>query len=681
MTAMRMSRAQCHQAKPGTARAGLAFLLLLVLTTPLAAKTRVRIDGVPGMGNSELKLLLGDRLEQIENKPATPARADDAAFMVRQILRRNGSAQASVTWKIAGPDEIILTAANAGRQTLGRVKITGSDPADEKRLARIFATPAQKDAPPGLGLPPFREADVPTGLSYIRQDYHARGYWAAEVVEEKRDIDPQSGKVSLTIRVKPGRLHQLGQPTITAGGSAEKNRAAAAVRQWQGQPATTTNINAMRKAVEDSFSAAGFANARIAMSSRVESSKFIPEFNITEGKRVRLHRVTAGGFEKTDPARVERRLKTLEGDWFDANALNKRVRELLATGAFSAVRIETTPVGDDAVDAHVIFEEGRAREVTLAAGGDSYNGPIFRAVYQDRNIGGQVLGLTAGLEFTARGILGDVRLTDPWLFGSDWSGTGRFYSTIYGHEGYSTNDTGVEAILARKFTEHFRLELLGGTSYVNTDEDGLPASALGGSYYQHTRVRATPVWEYRDDPMQPTSGWYLKTPLQIGSALGGEDAGYASLGVNGSWFYAFSDSWHLALLGQGAMLYPTGEAKEFPIDLRFFNGGANTVRSFPERELGPSVNGYATGGNAFWAASAEIIRPLAGPLHLVGFVDAGAISLDYQDITSADVELAAGLGLRLNLPIGPVRFEYGYNLTRDPGEPSGSFHFAIGASF
>ncbi len=655
---------------------------LLLAAAPVAAATRVEIQGVPGMGQTQLGLLLGDRLEHITGKPASAARADDAAFIVRQILRRDGAANATVAWRIEGADHIVLTAANASRLSLNRVTVVGCDETSGRRLARIFAAPAAKDAPPGfLGLPPFREADVPTGLAYIRQDFQARGFWGAEVAEEKREIDPKTGKVNLTIRVKPGPLHTLGAPAVTATTPAETRRVTAAARQWLGQPATTGNLNAMRKAVEDSFLTAGFADARVAMASRIESPKFIPEFNITEGRRVRLNRVTVDGFEKTNPARVERRFKPLEGDWFDANALNQRVREFLATGAFSSVRVETAPAGDDAIDARVIFEEGRAREITLAAGADSYNGPIFRALFHNRNIWGQMQGLTAGLEFSARGMLGDIRLTDPWLFGTDWSATGRFYSTIFGHEGYMTTDTGLEASVTRKLTEHFRLEFLAGSSYVNTDDDGLPRRALGFTYYQHTRLRATPTWEYRDKPLQPTSGWYLRTPLQIGSAIGGEAAGYASLGVNCSWFHQLSDQWQLALLGQGGLLYPTDQATEFPIDLRYFNGGANSVRSFPERELGPSINGYATGGNAFWAASAEIIRPVAGPLHLVGFVDAGAISLDYQDILDADVEFAAGLGLRLNLPIGPLRLEYGYNLTRDPGEPSGAFHFAIGASF
>jgi outer membrane protein insertion porin family len=45
------------------------------------------------------------------------------------------------------------------------------------------------------------------------------------------------------------------------------------------------------------------------------------------------------------------------------------------------------------------------------------------------------------------------------------------------------------------------------------------------------------------------------------------------------------------------------------------------------------------------------------------------------------VEVAAGLGLRLDLPIGPVRLEYGHNMTQGRGEPGGTWHFAIGTTF
>jgi outer membrane protein insertion porin family len=79
-------------------------------------------------------------------------------------------------------------------------------------------------------------------------------------------------------------------------------------------------------------------------------------------------------------------------------------------------------------------------------------------------------------------------------------------------------------------------------------------------------------------------------------------------------------------------------------------------------------------------ANVEYIHQIAGPLRGVVFVDAGGLSED-SDFALGDFNLAAGLGLRLDLPIGPVRFEYGRNLTRDYGETTGTFHFSIGLAF
>ena len=52
-----------------------------------------------------------------------------------------------------------------------------------------------------------------------------------------------------------------------------------------------------------------------------------------------------------------------------------------------------------------------------------------------------------------------------------------------------------------------------------------------------------------------------------------------------------------------------------------------------------------------------------------------------QGLDFASPEIAVGMGIRLDLPVGPIRFEYGHNLTRDEGEPSGTWHFAIGTAF
>ena len=82
-----------------------------------------------------------------------------------------------------------------------------------------------------------------------------------------------------------------------------------------------------------------------------------------------------------------------------------------------------------------------------------------------------------------------------------------------------------------------------------------------------------------------------------------------------------------------------------------------------------------------WNTNVELIRKITNTVSAVAFVDAGALSRDFGGIGAADLEIASGLGIRLDLPIGPVRLEYGFNLTRDEGEPAGAFHFAIGAAY
>ncbi len=118
-----------------------------------------------------------------------------------------------------------------------------------------------------------------------------------------------------------------------------------------------------------------------------------------------------------------------------------------------------------------------------------------------------------------------------------------------------------------------------------------------------------------------------------------------------------------------------------PVDLRVFNGGARSVRSFPERELGPTFGGDAYGGEFGWVVNAELSRNLTGVLMGVVFVDAGGLVGNYLAPREEGVEIAAGLGVRLDLPIGPVRLEYGHNMTQGRGEPSGTWHFAIGTTF
>src|SRR5436853_6366598 len=89
------------------------------------------------------------------------------------------------------------------------------------------------------------------------------------------------------------------------------------------------------------------------------------------------------------------------------------------------------------------------------------------------------------------------------------------------------------------------------------------------------------------------------------------------------------------------------EATEIPIDERFFNGGATTVRSFAERDLGPrDVHGFPVGGEYFTVLNAEYIFPLVGDLQGATFVDAGSLLPQIGALGTSDMRRGIGAGLR-----------------------------------
>jgi outer membrane translocation and assembly module TamA len=65
----------------------------------------------------------------------------------------------------------------------------------------------------------------------------------------------------------------------------------------------------------------------------------------------------------------------------------------------------------------------------------------------------------------------------------------------------------------------------------------------------------------------------------------------------------------------------------------------------------------------------------------VAFFDAGNIYSRLADFNPGRLRTGAGLGLRINTPLGLVRIDYGFNLKPRPGETKGAFFFSIGQAF
>jgi len=155
---------------------------------------------------------------------------------------------------------------------------------------------------------------------------------------------------------------------------------------------------------------------------------------------------------------------------------------------------------------------------------------------------------------------------------------------------------------------------------------------------------------------------------------------------------------------------PFGNSDVLPFESRYFSGGANSVRGWSTRALGPGSisdkeNNFVNRvGDIKLDLNIEYRRKLTDLFELAGFVDAGNIWTirDYEAQPNGkfkfsefykEIALAYGTGLRIDLDFLLLRLDFGFR-AYDPGRESGkkwvlpnfkgnrfAWHFGIGYPF
>lgn len=172
------------------------------------------------------------------------------------------------------------------------------------------------------------------------------------------------------------------------------------------------------------------------------------------------------------------------------------------------------------------------------------------------------------------------------------------------------------------------------------------------------------------------------------------------------------DSWLVSRI-YGGVAHAYGNASEVPYSEQFYVGGANSVRAFTVRSIGPgsyhpskeTVNGYFDETGTFkFEFNVEYRFPIFGPIHGATFIDTGNVWLLRNDESRPggqlrastffkDLAVGTGVGLRLDIGMLVVRGDLGIGIHApyDTGKSgyynmtsfgkSLAFHLAIGYPF
>ena len=116
----------------------------------------------------------------------------------------------------------------------------------------------------------------------------------------------------------------------------------------------------------------------------------------------------------------------------------------------------------------------------------------------------------------------------------------------------------------------------------------------------------------------------------------------------------------------GSILGSGGE-EAIPADLRFYAGGAGSIRGYAYQTVGPLVGDQPVGGRSLLTYSFELDAEIVSGLGVAGFIDGGSAFSEEFPAHGDEILYGAGGGLRYFSPIGPIGLDIGFPLKRRPG--------------
>jgi outer membrane protein insertion porin family len=656
-------------------------------TPPPETASRVHFFGNRSFTEKDLRDAVADPLQQIRSEGLSLPLADDTAYYVGLFYRRHGYPVVDVKYKISDNGQGLDLYINEGPYyDLGDIYFKGDHtfPPDVLKDYMIGTTRArvsqfQKNLP-------YVEADLVTGTSLVQGYYISQGFPKVQILKLETHPDDARRVVDVTVVIVEGPRYFFGPITFKNDPQIPMALFQAKLSALTDRPApySEAELNNLQRDLVFIYKTAGHFAAVVTVEpdfSRVKEGGRVPiSVRSTPGPIYRFGKIIV---EQRPQARLKpdflpNRFAELQGQTYNPKSLQTLNTAMVQTGLFDALGIQEVPEPDDTITLSITPWEAKAKEFSVFGGYRTFDGLIFGAGYTNRNILGEGQIFNVSAEYTVRGPDGKISYEDPWFLNSK-----NRFRVVLGIEdkavqGYSYANTYGQVSLTRKYGTHFETGIFAEFKSVSLNNITIdPRSLVGPATYQIGIAGITQTIDYRDSPLNPHHGWILALSGSVSEPF-----------ENANSFLQFTERFsYYQSIGKGLLAFgvrfgvispSSGGTFGIPIQERFFNGGDDTVRSFVERELGlRDHNNNPIGGLTRSIFNVEYDHPIVGDLVGAVFFDAGGLGV--SPFTSFSTGI--GAGLRYNLPIGPLRVDYGVNPAPRANEDFGAFHLSFGFAF
>jgi len=585
------------------------------------------------------------------------------------------------------------------RVKVTKIKVDGNTAFPDKRIIKLIKTRTAWLLNPGH----LKEDILGEDMERIKSFYEREGYIDAEAMYTV-DLGAK-GRAIVNIVVNEGKKYYTGKITISGNKIAAEKEILDAMKDIKvaavfSRAKLDTDVANIRTLYFDKGYI--FANVRQATSLNPETSKVEITLDIQEGGLAYVRKVKIQGNARTRDIVIRRELRLSPGDQFDGVKLRRSKDRLRNLGYFEDINydIEDTDV-ENQKDLVVQVKEAKTGTFSFGGGFSTIDQLVGFVEIEQRNFdftnwptftgGGQNLLFRAEIG----SVRSNLRLsfTEPWLFDHPVSGGFDVYRSQRLKErdiGYAYDEERVGGGI--RFGKELTEYISAATGYTfetitidNLDSGVSAALAAEEGTNNVSAVNFRLARDTRDNVFSPNKGLYLSGTTELAGGPLGADKDFYKVHTKTSYYVPLKFNAVIEFRLMTGFTDAYGDSDSVPIFERYFAGGANTIRGYNERKVGPidPITEDPIGGESLLVGNIELTVPLIDFIKLAGFLDTGNVWSEVEDFATGDYKSGTGVGLRVKTPIGPVNLDYGYPLNDEPGEDErqGQFYFSISRGF
>src|SRR6266481_580342 len=635
------------------------------------------------------------------NQPVNEQQLEEARQKIIEVYQGRGYNDVSVQFRVDAIDEkrgtarVVFTVNEGAKGAVRAIHFEGNAHLSERVLRKQMKTRGRTPIYFMDKSGRLDEVQLEQDLDKLREFYQDHGYIDVEVKEVRKERT-EKGPMIITVVISEGPQYHVRKLTVSGYHVASEPRIRALLKMKEGSVYSPKQLRDDAKAVADAYGSGGYVDLVILPEGEPAGPAQIDvTYKIEEGVRSFVNRINIEGNTRTKDKVIRREVLVAPGDVFNTVRVDITKKRLENLGYFA--KVETYPEETDIPgrkDLTILVQEKRTGSLSFGGGFSTVDKLVGFAELTQGNFDlfNWPSFTGAGQKFRLRLQYGTERkdfilaITEPYFLDRRLSLSGQAFFTEanYLSAQYDQRNYGFTLELRKPINAY----IYGTLGYTLQDIDIFNVDPTASDFILsqsgstvESKLFSSIVFDSRDNPLLSRRGQRVTfSPMITGGFLGGDTQVYA-FDVEGSQYFHLPWDTILLLNGEVATVSQWGSGTEVPIFERLFLGGSNNLRGFPFREVGPQQNGEPVGGQSMARSTVEVTFPIIEKARGAIFYDTGFDNFSAWSFGFNHIASDIGVGLRLDLPIGPLRLDYGYPIQRDGYNGGGHFNFNVGYQF